>query len=236
MSEEFAPFKNAYFDAIRDNYMAPLFDELCRGRVIHDALDVGCGNGVFGIDLKNKSGCRLSGVDGSPFGIEESRKAGYDDVRLCSDLCGQPLPFPNENFDFVLCKDVLEHLLAPLNLLKEIRRVLRPDGVLLSHVPNHFTLPGRVKFLFTNDIDTYNYFPGTPEWDFPHIRFFTRDGFMDMHKEAGYALTEDKSLFFPVRVPKLWRAPGYTQAIAALNRAFPSSFVMGYTALFGRSK
>jgi len=236
MSDEFAPFKDEYFDAIRDNYMAPLFDEICRGRGIRDALDVGCGNGVFGIDLKNKSGCRLAGVDGSPYGLEESRKAGYDEVRLCPDLCGQPLPFSNASFDFVLCKDVFEHLLAPLNLLKEIRRVLRPDGVLLSHVPNHFTFPGRVKFLFTNDIDTYDYFPDAPEWDFPHIRFFTRGGFLDMHKEAGLALVEDKSLFFPVRVPKLWRAPGYARAIAALDRAFPSSFVIGYTALFGRSK
>ena len=233
MNNEFAPFKNAYFDDIHTNDMAPLFEEICRRRVIRDALDVGCGNGLYGEDLKRRSGCRLVGIDGSPFGVEQSRKAGYDQVHLTPDLCAEPLPFPDASFDFVLCKDIFEHLLTPMFLLKEIRRVLRSDGLLLSHVPNHFTLPGRVKFLFTNNVDTYNYFPGASEWDFPHIRFFTRRGFLAMHQEAGLALTEDKSLFFPVRIRKVWRAPGYMRIIAALDRIFPSSFVTGYTALFG---
>lgn len=230
--DEFPLFKNSYFDAINDNYMAPIFDEIAGRRRIESALDVGCGNGLFGGYLKSKAGCSLTGIDASRFGLGEAEKAGYDKVLFCSDFCAQPLPFEDASFDFVLCKDVLEHLLAPLALLKEIRRVLKPGGALLSLVPNHFTLPGRLKFLWSNNLDTYSFFPSADEWDFPHIRYFSNEGFYEMHRLAGFSAAQDLSLHFAVRAPKLWRLPGYSRLLALLHKRFPSSFTMAHTALF----
>jgi SAM-dependent methyltransferase len=46
-----------------------------------------------------------------------------------------PLMFPDASFDTVILSDVLEHIRSPQDLLCEIRRVLRPDGVLLMNVP-----------------------------------------------------------------------------------------------------
>ena len=38
-------------------------------------------------------------------------------------------PLRRESFDFVYCKQVLEHVLRPEPLIREVARVLRPDGL-----------------------------------------------------------------------------------------------------------
>lgn len=48
-----------------------------------------------------------------------------------------PLPFHDEEFEEILCRDVLEHIDYP-PLLKELHRILKPGGVLKIRVP-HFT-------------------------------------------------------------------------------------------------
>lgn len=231
MNAEYLRFKNQYLDDIGENYMVPLFDAVLETHRPMSVLDAGCGNGLFGRYFKEKTGCRLVGVDGSPYALEEARRAGYDEVQLCPDMGASALPFPDASFDFVLCKDVLEHLLMPLDLLRELRRVLRPGGTLLCHVPNHFTLPARIRFLFTNDIDTYNFFPDARSWEFPHIRFYTHRDILDMCVQSGFILEKDLSLFFAIRVPKLWRMRAYQKVVSWLHRRYPSSFVTGFTAL-----
>jgi SAM-dependent methyltransferase len=42
---------------------------------------------------------------------------------------GERLPFEESSFDFVYCKQVLEHVRRPAALLADVRRVLRPAGV-----------------------------------------------------------------------------------------------------------
>jgi len=48
----------------------------------------------------------------------------------------QKLIFDNNKFDKVLCLDVLEHINNINQLLKEIKRVLKPDGLALMAIPN----------------------------------------------------------------------------------------------------
>ncbi len=48
------------------------------------------------------------------------------------------LPFENCSFDTVTSTEVLEHVPDPLRALKEMRRVLRPSGVLIVSVPMHW--------------------------------------------------------------------------------------------------
>jgi SAM-dependent methyltransferase len=100
-----------------------------------------------------------------------------------------PLPLPDRSFDLVVCKDILEHLLDPLFILKEAVRVLRDDGVIVISVPNHFYWPLRLRLLFGRGIiwrathsdhsTDYN------EWDYMHIRFFTYRGFRHFLEVAG---------------------------------------------------
>jgi len=55
------------------------------------------------------------------------------------DLNKIPFPFKNEEFDTVFCSHVLEHLDSPYLVLKEFKRILKPNGTLIIALPNpHF--------------------------------------------------------------------------------------------------
>ena len=76
-----------------------------------------------------------------------------------NDFSKDKLKIQDNFFDLIICKDVFEHLINPNHLVKEIHRILKPNGLLLSHVPNHFPLWGRLKFLIENNLDTFRIFP-----------------------------------------------------------------------------
>lgn len=88
-------------------------------------LDVGCGIKPYR-DLFPVT---------SYFGLEvdrpESRSRGRPDVIYG----GGTFPFADAAFDGILCNQVLEHIFAPVPFLRELHRVLRPDGLLLLTVP-----------------------------------------------------------------------------------------------------
>ena len=63
--------------------------------------------------------------------------ANLPGVDVVHDIEKLPLPFANEEFDEILCQDVLEHT-EYLPILKDIHRILKPGGKLAIRVP-HFT-------------------------------------------------------------------------------------------------
>ena len=60
----------------------------------------------------------------------------------CSDLCQINENIPASRFDIVVCTEVLEHVLNPFAVVSEIRRVLKPSGVLLASSPFNFRIHG----------------------------------------------------------------------------------------------
>lgn len=94
-------------------------------RLTGDVLDVGCGNKPY---RDGVPAARYVGLDvDTPF----TREVGAADVFYD----GRIFPLPDAGFDGVLCSQVLEHVFTPEAFLAEIRRVLRPDGILLLAVP-----------------------------------------------------------------------------------------------------
>jgi SAM-dependent methyltransferase len=65
----------------------------------------------------------------------------------------KPLPLENNQFDHVLCFNLLEHLRQPQVLLSESYRILKPEGSLLGYVP----------FLVKYHPDPHDYFRYTKE-------------------------------------------------------------------------
>lgn len=224
-------FSSEYLDQISTNSMTPVFDKVLSCYNFSQMLDFGCGNGVFGIYFKEKGVERLYGIDGSDYALSKAKEAGYDTVIKVADFCSDSLPFANQTFDFVLCKDVLEHMLDPIHVLEEMVRVLKNNAYALIHVPNHFPLMYRFKFLFTNNIDTQNYFQGSNEWDFPHIRFFTHKGFCNMLENHGLSIIEDYSRYSPVFLPHTARIAGLKHIQKQLALKSPTNFANGFTVL-----
>jgi SAM-dependent methyltransferase len=99
------------------------------------------------------------------------------------------LPFPDRSFDLIVCKDILEHLLEPLLVLREAMRLLRDDGTIIISVPNHFYWPMRLRLLFGKGIIwrgvVTDHGAANHEWDYMHIRFFTYKGFRKFLDAAG---------------------------------------------------
>jgi SAM-dependent methyltransferase len=60
----------------------------------------------------------------------------------CADLCRNNENIPAERFDIVVCTEVLEHVLNPFAAVAEIRRVLKPGGLLLASSPFNFRIHG----------------------------------------------------------------------------------------------
>lgn len=69
------------------------------------------------------------------------------DVRVFN-IEKDPFPFPDDDFDVVLCMEVLEHLgYSPSHMLAESHRVLGPDGILFLTVPNFINLKRTVNMI-----------------------------------------------------------------------------------------
>lgn len=229
-------FDDVLFDDIpndsQSNFFSPVWEKVLQRVKIRDLLDVGCGTGIFTCNLKSKITGKLIGVDASNFALETARRNGLDEVFIAEDFCSHRLPLEGESVDFVVCKDVFEHLLDPLYLLSEIRRVLTPEGYFLAHVPNHFPLRGRVNFLFKNDLDTCRFFPNSKPWNFPHIRFFTYETFLEFLAQAKFELVENYSGLWPsILIPsKLWRylPQTLTKKVVSKNS---TQFAQGFTVL-----
>jgi ubiquinone/menaquinone biosynthesis C-methylase UbiE len=106
-------------------------------------LDAGCGRGELLLACAER-GASVAGVDYSEAAVELTQEtlAEVDGARVeRADLTS--LPFPGASFDRALLGDVIEHLdpeQEPL-ALAELRRVLRPGGLLVVHTaPNRYFL------------------------------------------------------------------------------------------------
>jgi 2-polyprenyl-3-methyl-5-hydroxy-6-metoxy-1,4-benzoquinol methylase len=99
-----------------------------RGRL----LDVGCAEGTF-LELAKRRGWEVSGTELSAYAAAEaSRRLGAE--IFCGEL--SEARYPDCSFDVVTLWHVLEHVRNPGDCLREIRRIIRPQGFLLIAVPN----------------------------------------------------------------------------------------------------
>jgi SAM-dependent methyltransferase len=100
-----------------------------------DVLDAGCGSGWGTALLAEAGATSVVGLDVDEQALEGARRRTAEaGVELQSgDLAA--LPFDDASFDLVVCFETIEHLARPDAALEELRRVLRPDGVLLITAP-----------------------------------------------------------------------------------------------------
>jgi SAM-dependent methyltransferase len=101
------------------------------GRTDVRALDFGCGSGTF-LEQLDAFG-RPSGVDVDVEAVRFCHERGRTDVRHVP--AEGTLPFTDGAFDLVTSLDVLEHIDDDIAAVRELRRVLGRDGVLLVAVP-----------------------------------------------------------------------------------------------------
>jgi 2-polyprenyl-3-methyl-5-hydroxy-6-metoxy-1,4-benzoquinol methylase len=108
-----------------------LVDKFSPSRENLEILDAGCGTGGLAVQLATRG--KVSAVDLHPKAVEYAGSRGVNVVQ--SSI--KEMPFPTGHFDVVTCVDVIYHQNVDDDVaaLKEIRRVLKPDGVLVMRVP-----------------------------------------------------------------------------------------------------
>lgn len=102
-------------------------------------LDLGCGEG-FLVKEAADQGYQVTGVDFSSFGVDKwnpsvSAQCEFGDIYDFLNNCVTT----GRKFDVCILRNVLEHVIDPPQLLKQIRQILSKDGIALITVPNDYS-------------------------------------------------------------------------------------------------
>jgi 2-polyprenyl-3-methyl-5-hydroxy-6-metoxy-1,4-benzoquinol methylase len=151
-------------------------------------LDIGCGEGVFGEQLKEKLSAEV-------WGVEVDKTAGaiaqtkYDRVYI-GDILKLVDGLPVEYFDCIVFNDVLEHLVDPFGILVRIKNKLIKGGVIISSIPNvrHYSV---LKDLLIKKQWKYR---DVGVLDKTHLRFFTLRSIIEMFNSLDYYIVTIKGI------------------------------------------
>ena len=145
-------------------------------------LDLGASvNSYLG---ENKSQKKLSKVIGLGINEEEMKLNTYLDERIVQDLNeNYVLPFENEIFDTVFITNTMEYLINPRDIMREIFRVLKPEGqVIFAFTAHEEDEEHKIKMWKTMNNDQRIWICGS------YCFFSSGDGFS---KLSAYDLVED---------------------------------------------
>ncbi len=146
-------------------------------------LDVGCGLGFFIDGVRQSSRWDVFGVEVSPEAVSFAR----DKLNLnvsCGDLAAAG--YPDHFFDYIHVCNVLEHVCSPVGLMKECRRILRPNGKLLLSAPNgQADSAGLIRY-YKNE--------GCPARSKDgHVFFFSRTGIRKILCDSGFSIVSSRT-------------------------------------------
>lgn len=117
-------------------------------------LDIGAGRG----DLLRVI---TSELDVSPYACDyhvelfRMESVPLEKVNLNTDV----LPYADDTFDIVTCSEVIEHLENFRALLREARRVLKKDGLLVVTTPNVLNMKSRIRYLVSGFFNLFGPLP-----------------------------------------------------------------------------
>jgi len=143
---------------------------------IKKILDAGCGEG-YGSCLISDKATEVIGIDISEEAIKHARKKYTKDNLKYELMDVQNLKFKNEIFDVVLSFQVIEHLSDHSQFLKEIKRVLKKDGLAVVGTPNKALCKGNAnneyhvkEYRYNEYIDLLNSSLGSTEFYGVHVK------------------------------------------------------------------
>lgn len=151
-------------------------------------LEIGCGNGRFGALVKQRDGCRYTGVELMEDAAIEARTR-LDEV-LTTNIERDALPFEPHSFDGLVCNDVLEHLVDPWTVLRSLVRHLKPGGFVVVSLPN-VRFSEVVKDLVFRKRWTYT---DQGVLDRTHVRFFTEASVRELLEQAGIVVSRSEGI------------------------------------------
>lgn len=153
------------------------------------ALDVGCGAGLLCEPLA-RMGATVTGVDAAPENVEAAKAhaalSGLPITYRAGEIAAQGLG----QFDIVTSMEVIEHVNDPAVFISELKRHMKPDGLLLLSTPNR--TPASRIFL-VEAAERLGQVPrGTHDWD----KFLIPEELTALLHDVGIAVIDMQGIAF----------------------------------------
>jgi 2-polyprenyl-3-methyl-5-hydroxy-6-metoxy-1,4-benzoquinol methylase len=163
-------------------------------------LEVGPGDGVVGAWLTANKRCSVVGVEYVAAAAEAAAASfAHMIVGSIEDPQVQAQVRELAPYDAIIFADVLEHLVDPWGVLREVRSLLNPGGRVLVSVPNIAHWTARINLLMGRFDYTEGYL-----MDRTHLRWFTRKSARQLAASSGYRVVEEQVVYKP-RFARFWR-------------------------------
>jgi ubiquinone/menaquinone biosynthesis C-methylase UbiE len=145
-------------------------------------LDIGCGKGTQLDSFRKLTNFKLHGIDHSE---QNSQILEGIEFNKC-DLERQYIPYEDNKFDVIYSKSVLEHINKYTHMITEMKRVLKPGGILIIMVPDWQT--------------QYKHFYD----DWTHVTPWTLKGLTNCLRYNGFDVIKSESMY---QLPFTWKYP-----------------------------
>lgn len=182
-------YKKAYdpaeLDYFEDRASIALDFSAAHGVTEGNLLDLGCGEGFF-LKSAHKRGFNLFGVDHSLVGMERqnSQLIELHPGRFKSGDVGSRRYFEDVSFDFIYCKNVIEHVIDPDAIMRRIASYLSPSGIAIIEVPNDFS---RLHSLIFGNEDKGKLPIFVPP---VHLHYFTTQTLPELGRRNGFSVVD----------------------------------------------
>jgi SAM-dependent methyltransferase len=150
-------------------------ERICHFKKSGRALDIGCCNGSF-LALLQQNGWDAYGIDFSSAAIENARREFSQEQTFCGELLDAG--YPDNYFDVITMYDTIEHVPNPRAVLQEIKRISKPDALLVIQ---------------TNDFGSFNarLMPRSLIFPAQHLYYFRKRDLVRILRSLDYELADD---------------------------------------------
>lgn len=170
-------------------------------------LDFGCGNGAQTL-LFAPQFDRVIAVDVDRASVEACKRrvadAGLAGKVHCMAYDGRVLPVDSDSIDFAVSFEVLEHVDDEGQALAELRRVIKPGGVLAMSVPNRWwvfeTHGAALPFLPWNRVPFFSWLPKQLHDRWARARIYSRREIVRKLEAAGFRVQTSVYVTAPMDV------------------------------------
>ena len=136
------------------------------GSFVGNALDIGCSI-PLGLSMLQQEGWKVLGIDPSDTCIAIAKEKL--NVKVLKGSFSADLLTEDQLYDVIMLSHVLEHLVNPDQILREISNLLSEGGLVYIEVPDHMNI---------NGVKTY--------FDFEHINYFTSVSLTNLAQQNGF--------------------------------------------------
>ena len=194
MREEFTRAAATFAERTKGRFDHMNVVEFSRAEAPATVMEIGAGTGNF-LALFSEVASRLIAVDVTDEMLRTARQSFPDMDLVQGD--GARLPFTSKSVDVVSCAQMLHHVHEPLPLLKEMRRVSKPDGAVL--VIDQAAPESYEKAAFMNELETIR--------DPSHAASRSPSTLRILLQTAGLEVVDEK-LTTVTQTMSAWMAPG----------------------------